>query len=138
MLNSDAGLQVAEWQAAAAAGGAAPPVRARGTDAGTPASVPAADAEEAAYAAQLAAELAGVPFSSAGAQEPAAPRSAAPRLGADAPGGEAEAEALSHVLLPRKRKELYKAMQMGRAKKEAATGALRARKQAAAAAGGKR
>ena len=116
-------------------------MRARGTDAGTPASVPAADADEAAYAVQLAAELAGVPFSSAGAQvgdKPAAPRAAAPRLGVDAPGGEAEAEALSHVLLPRKRKELYKAMQMGRAKKEEATGALRARKQAATSAGGKR
>jgi hypothetical protein len=104
-----------------------------------PVAAPAAEAEEAAYAAQLAAELAGVPFSSAGSKfdgKPApAPRSAAPRLGADAPGGEAEAEALSHVLLPRKRKELYKAMQMGRAKKEAVTGAQRARKQAAAAAG---
>jgi hypothetical protein len=145
--------QVAEWQAAAAAaGGAARPARVRATAPGAAAAEgappPAGDADEAAYAAELAAELAGVPFSAAGAgagagrgaaaaaAKPRARAAAAPaaRLEPEAPGSEAEALALSHVLLPRKSKELYKAMQMGRQKKAAATGVLRARKNAVAAA----
>jgi pescadillo protein len=142
-------LQVAEWQAAAAAaGGVARPARVRGAAPGTAAAegapAPAGDADEASYAAELAAELAGVPFSAAAAggargavAAAAKPRgraaAAAPaaRLEPEAPGAEAEALALSHVLLPRKSKELYKAMQMGRQKKAAATGVLRARKAAA-------
>jgi len=43
---------------------------------------------------------------------------------------EAEVAALGHVLLPRKQKELYKAMQMGNAKKKAQADTLRARKAA--------
>jgi hypothetical protein len=105
---------------------------------------PAGDSDEAAYAAELAAELAGVPFSAAAAgaghgataAKPRARAAAAPaaRLEPEAPGSEAEALSLSHVLLPRKSKELYKAMQMGRQKKAVATGVLCARKNAAAAA----
>ena len=86
------------------------------------------------YASGLAAELAGVPFSAGGASHPHAAAVPASQLGAEPASGEAEAEAeaLTHVLLPRKKKELYKAMQMGKAKKAAAMDVLRTRKAAAA------
>ena len=84
------------------------------------------------YASGLAAELAGVPFSAGGASHPRAAAVPASQLGAEPASGEAEAEALTHVLLPRKMKELYKAMQMGKAKKAAAMDVLRTRKAAAA------
>ena len=132
---------MAEWQAAAAAADGAPrPPHARtaAADASAPDGVvtPAPGADEAAYAEELAAELAGVPYSAADTRasgaKAAARVAAAPaaRLEAEAPGSEAEAQALSHVLLPRKRKELYTAMQMSRAKKAQATNTLRERKQA--------
>ena len=89
-------------------------------------------AAETEYASGLAAELAGVPFSAGGVSLPRAEAVPASQLGADPASGEAEAEALTHVLLPRKKKELYKAMQMGKAKKAAATDVLRARKAGAA------
>ena len=127
--------QVAEWQAAAAGVVAAlqysaAPAVATAADA-APAHV-AQTAAETEYAQGLAAELAGVPFSAGGSSHPRAAAMPASQLGAEPASGEAEAEALTHVLLPRKKKELYKAMQMGKAKKAAATDVLRARKAAAA------
>lgn len=126
-------LQVAEWQAAA--GGVAAPVHARDASAvpaaGDAAPVQAACVAENEYAMGLASELSGVPFSAGGVAHPRAAAMPASQLGAEPASGEAEAEALTHVLLPRKKKELYKAMQMGKAKKAAATDVLRARKAAA-------
>jgi hypothetical protein len=129
--------QVAEWQAAA--GGVAAPAHVRATPAvataGDAAQAHAAHtgAAETEYAQGLAAELAGVPFSAGGTMQLHAVGLPASQLGAEPATGEAEAEALTHVLLPRKKKELYKAMQMGKAKKDAASDVLRARKAAAGA-----
>ena len=127
--------QVAEWQAAA--GGIVAPSHARATSAITAASdaaqalVAHTGVAETEYAMGLAAELAGVPFSAGVTSQPHAVAVPASQLGAEPAAGEAEAEALTHVLLPRKKKELYKAMQIGKAKKAAATDVLRARKAAA-------
>jgi len=117
---------VAEWQAAARGAAVA-----RLADAGD--EPPAAAADGGAYAAELAAEFAGVPYSAAGAAAEEEEAEEAPRAPRAPPAqqteGEEEAEAavLSHVLLPRKQKELYKAMTMGRAKKAERSAALKAK-----------
>ena len=71
----------------------------------------------------------GVPFSAA--QGDAAPSAApAKRKAKAAPtdaGGD-EAEAMTHLMLPRKKKELYKAMQMGIAKKKEAVAKLKSKR----------
>ena len=50
-------------------------------------------------------------------------------------GEEEEMDAMRHVMLPRKKRELYRAMQLGLAKKEARADELRKRKEALKAAG---
>ena len=45
-------------------------------------------------------------------------------------GEEEEMDAMRHVMLPRKKRELYRAMQLGLAKKEARADELRKRKEA--------
>ena len=60
----------------------------------------------------------------------AAKRKAGPAAAAAA-GGD-EAEAMTHLMLPRKKKELYKAMQMGLAKKKERVDKLASKRQKAA------
>jgi pescadillo protein len=119
---------VAEWQAAARGAAVAGLALA-----GEPAAAAVVVADTNAYASELAAEFAGVPYSAAaeaadGGEEEAAEPLRRVRLAQQTDGEEeAEAAVLSHVLLPRKQKELYKAMSMGRAKRAEKSAALKAK-----------
>ena len=86
------------------------------------------------YAAGLEKEFRGVPYSVGGAgMAPSVSISAAHGERRSTEGEEEkEAAQMAHVLLPRKQKELYKAMQMGRAKRAEKAAGLARKKKAAA------
>ena len=84
----------------------------------------------AAYAEQLAAEFSGRTFSVAAAAADVAGADAA--AGGEGDGDDPEAAKLKASLLPRKKKELYKAMQMGLVANQAKAEKLRNRKDARA------
>lgn len=123
--------QALAWRAAGAEAAEAPPLRSA-PDPNALKPLSGADAEEE-YAAQMRAEMGGGAAGGADAEpRPAQRGTARPPPPMEAPpSSEKEVAEMAHVLLPRKRKELYKAMQMGLAKKAAKVSALAAKRPAA-------